>query len=100
MLYPCFKNFIKSTIENYQSLLIIRTNLDHFNYLSSYEGNDWNFLWNNDGKDAFPYIRYRINSTPTYYLFDEKGNLVEKIKGFKKGYSDDTQSKIEELLVN
>lgn len=73
-------------------------NQDHFNYLSSYEGNDWNFLWNNDGKDAFPYIRYRINSTPTYYLFDEKGNLVEKIKGFKNGYFDDTQSKIESLI--
>lgn len=75
-------------------------NPDHFNYLSSYEGNDWNFLWNKEGKDAFPYIRYRINSTPTYYLFDEKGNLVEKIKGFKKGYFDDTQSKIEHLIVN
>ena len=71
---------------------------EHFELFVNYKNNDWDFLWSPKGNKSYPYIRYRINSTPTYYLFDTEGKLIKKIKGFQKGYFDDTQNRIEKLL--
>jgi thiol-disulfide isomerase/thioredoxin len=71
---------------------------EHFDYISNLEKNTWQFLWTKEGEEGFPYKRYRINSTPTYYLFSLEGKLIEKWSGFQQGYYDATQSKIEKLI--
>lgn len=71
---------------------------DHFDYFSNPETSPWEFLWTEQGNEGFPYVRYRINGTPTYYLFTPKGKLIEKWSGFQQGYYDDTQTKIEKLI--
>lgn len=71
---------------------------DHFDYLAKLESSNWKFLWTEKGKDGFPYTRYRINSTPTYYLFSPDGKLIERWSGFQEDYTDATQIKIEHLM--
>lgn len=71
---------------------------EHFEIFSKLEMMNWNFMWTENGKNAFAYIRYRINSTPTYYLFSPEGKLIEKWSGFQKDYSGATQTKIEHLI--
>lgn len=71
---------------------------EHFEYFVNLENNNWNFLWSQKGNNSYPYIRYRINSTPTYYLFDVDGKLIKKIIGFQKEYFDDTKNEIETLF--
>ncbi|REE08375.1 thioredoxin-like protein [Winogradskyella pacifica] len=74
--------------------------IEHFNYFSNPETSPWDFMWTEEGTEGFPYFRYRVNSTPTYYLFSPNGKLIEKWSGFQQGYYDDTQSKIENLIGN
>lgn len=71
---------------------------EHFDYFSNPEKNPWHFLWTNQGEEGFPYQRYRITSTPTYYLFSPDGELIEKWSGFQQDYYDDTQAKIVRLI--
>ncbi len=47
---------------------------------SDYE--NWNFLRNIDGRYSSVYALYNITSTPTLFLFDKKGILIKKFKGF------------------
>lgn len=71
---------------------------EHFEYFSNPEINSWEFLWTEKGREGFPSVRYRINATPTYYLFAPNGKLIEKWSGFHQGYYDATQTKIEKLI--
>ena len=71
---------------------------DHFDYFSNPEKSPWGFLWTQQGREGFPYVRYRVNSTPTYYLFSPEGKLIEKWSGFQQGYYDATENKIEKLV--
>lgn len=71
---------------------------EHFDYFSNPETGPWDFLWTEQGNQGFPYQRYRINSTPSYYLFAPDGKLIEKWSGFFQGYYDATQRKIEKLI--
>lgn len=71
---------------------------EHFNYFSNLETNPWDFMWTQKGTEGFPYIRYRIISTPMYYLFAPNGKLIDKWSGFQKGYYDATQTKIEKYI--
>lgn len=73
-------------------------NKEHFDYLTSLENNTWNFLWTENGTNGIPYQRYRVNSTPTYFLFTPKGKLIERWSGYKKGNYDDTLIKIRGLI--
>ena len=73
-------------------------NKEHFDYLTSLENNNWDFLWTENGTNGIPYQRYRVNSTPTYFLFTPKGKLIERWSGYKKGNYDDTLIKIKELM--
>lgn len=76
----------------------IGNNKDHFDYFSNPETSPWEFLWTEQAEQGFPYVRYRINGTPTYYLFAPDGKLIEKWSGFHQGYYDATQPKIEKLI--
>lgn len=72
---------------------------EHFDYFSNPEKSPWHFLWSKQGEESFAYQRYRISSTPTYYLFSPDGKLIEKWSGFHQGYYDATQTKIETLMA-
>lgn len=44
----------------------------------------WESLWDKDGRYSETYTKYRIQGTPTYYLFDKQGKIVTKLTGFDK----------------
>lgn len=75
-----------------------QNNPEHFNYLTTMQSESWQMLWTEKGNEGFPYLRYRINATPTYLLFNPQGKLIERWSGYKKGNSDDTTVKIKNLM--
>lgn len=97
-------SMLQNLYEKYSANLNIVTfytenKIEHFNYFSNPETNPWHFMWAKQGEESFPYQRYRINSTPTYYLFAPNGKLIEKWSGFQQGYYDATQTKVEKLIA-
>jgi thiol-disulfide isomerase/thioredoxin len=44
----------------------------------------WESLWDKDGRYSRTYIQYRIQGTPTYFLFDSDGKIITKWTGFNK----------------
>ncbi len=44
----------------------------------------WESLWDKDGRYSETYTKYRIQGTPTYYLFDRDGRIVTKLTGFNQ----------------
>ena len=44
----------------------------------------WESLWDKDGRYSETYTKYRIQGTPTYYLFDSDGRIVTKLTGFER----------------
>lgn len=96
---PMLKYFNKEHSANLNIVTFYTENKkEHFDYLAKLETPNWSFLWTEKGNNGFPYTRYRINSTPTYYLFSPDGKLIETWSGFQQGYSDATQPKIEKLI--
>lgn len=46
---------------------------------------DWLCLWDNKGRYSETYIRYGINGTPTYFLINPEGKIIDKQFGYEKG---------------
>lgn len=97
---PMLQNLYEKYSANLNIVTFYTENkIEHFNYFSNPETNPWHFMWAKQGEESFPYQRYRINSTPTYYLFAPHGKLIEKWSGFQQGYYDATQTKVEKLIA-
>jgi len=45
-------------------------------------GITWTTLWNENGRYSDAYTKYRVAGTPTYYLFDKQGTLIDKWNGY------------------
>lgn len=65
-----------------------------FDGLSQKHGENWNILWDKEGRLSDTYAKYKVFGTPTFYLFSSNGNLVQKFDGF----SADLSEQIEEAL--
>lgn len=70
------------------------SNKDHFDFFSNPENYPWKHLWNTDGGYNETILKYRVGGTPTYFLFDKKGKLIESWMGFQE----DTFAKILKLI--
>lgn len=54
----------------------------------------WTFMWNKEGRFNKAYNIYHVGSTPTFFLFDAKGKLIETWSGYNKS----TEKKIVDLI--
>ncbi|PTB95535.1 hypothetical protein C9994_11225 [Marivirga lumbricoides] len=57
-------------------------------------GITWTTLWNENGRYSDAYTKYRVAGTPTYYLFDKQGNVVEKWTGYDEKLIADIKNSI------
>jgi thiol-disulfide isomerase/thioredoxin len=46
----------------------------------------WSVIWDKNGRFGDAYSSYHINGTPTFFLFDKKGNLVQIQDGFDEDF--------------
>ena len=53
---------------------------------------DWEIIWDPERKLSNDYMKYKIQSTPTFYLFDNQGYLIKKI--------DKNTTKIDQQIEN
>lgn len=67
---------------------------DHFEFFANPENHAWKHVWNTDGDYNEAMLKYRIGTTPTYFLFDKNGKLVETWTGF----NEETYAKILKLI--
>ncbi|WP_417352798.1 thioredoxin-like domain-containing protein [Flavobacterium alkalisoli] len=69
-------------------------NKEHFEIFSNKEERPWDFIWNTDGEFNEAYLKYYVAGTPTYYLFDPNGVLLDTWMG----YTEETQNRIEQII--
>ncbi|MEE1897452.1 thioredoxin-like domain-containing protein [Flavobacterium rakeshii] len=69
-------------------------NKEHFEIFSNKEERPWDFIWNTDGEFNEAYLKYYVAGTPTYYLFDPNGVLLDTWMG----YTEETQNRIEQIV--
>ena len=67
--------------------------LDGQGDFSKKSANPWSSVWD-PTRTYNSYMNYAIQSTPTFYLFDPKGKLVEKVEGFTPTLDELIQAKI------
>jgi len=60
------------------------------------KSSDWEILWDPERKLPKNYMNYKIQSTPTFYLFDRQGFLIKKIEKDTKNLD----KEIENLIFN
>lgn len=81
-------------------LKIVTVNVDENkeDWLKLYESNkiNWTSLYDENGRYSDVYTKYHVFATPTYYLFNENGAVVEKWNG----YDDNLIEQIEERIKN
>jgi len=58
-------------------------------------GITWTTLWNENGRYSDAYTKYRIAGTPTYFLFDQQGNVLKKWTGYDEKLIADIRNLIE-----
>ncbi|WP_192085405.1 TlpA disulfide reductase family protein [Algoriphagus sp. Y33] len=56
----------------------------------------WNVLWDKEGRLSDTYAKYKVFGTPTFYLFDPNGKLVQLFNG----YLEDLSEQIEKAIIN
>lgn len=69
-------------------------NIKGFEGLGKKHSNNWNILWDREGRFSDTYAKYKVFGTPTFYLFTPQGKLLKKFDG----YSEDMLDEIEKLI--
>lgn len=69
-------------------------NIKGFEGLEKKHSPNWNILWDKEGRFSDTYAKYKVNGTPTFYLFSNDGKLVKKYDG----YSEDMFQEIEKII--
>lgn len=90
----------KLSKEKSDQLEIVTVNVDKNkeDWLQKYKSNNitWTSLYDENGRYSNVYTKYRVFATPTYYLFDNNGTVVEKWDG----YNDNLTDQIGKLIKN
>lgn len=74
----------------------VDTSQKGFDGLSQKHSENWNVLWDRKGRLSDTYAKYKVFGTPTFYLFDPNGKLVQMFDG----YSEDLLEQIEKAIIN
>jgi len=62
-------------------ILYLDKDISDYDTLLKKQSNNWKTVW--DPKNEFKeYRKYKINITPTFYLFDSNGKLIKKFDGY------------------
>lgn len=90
----------KLSKEENNSLEIVTFNVDKNkeDWINNYKSNNltWTSLYDENGRYSDVYTKYRVFATPTYYLFDPNGTVVEKWDG----YNDNLIKQIKTAIKN
>lgn len=65
-----------------------------FDGLTEKHSENWNILWDKEGRLSDTYAKYKVSGTPTFYLFASNGKLVQIFNGF----SEDLSERIEKAI--
>ncbi|WP_456868139.1 thioredoxin-like domain-containing protein [Galbibacter sp. BG1] len=97
----CFKalpEIKKLSKEQSDSLEIITVNIDNDkkDWIDKYKSNNltWNSLYAKNGRYSNVYTKYHVYGTPTYYLFDQNGTVVEKWDGYNDELIDEIKMQV------
>lgn len=55
-----------------------------FKNLIQKHSENWNVLWDKEGRLSDTYAKYKVFATPTFYLFGPNGELVRRFDGFSE----------------
>lgn len=67
-----------------------------FDGLLEKHSENWNVIWDKEGRLSDTYAKYKVFGTPTFYLFNSKGNLVQKFDGFYEDLSEQIEKALNE----
>lgn len=67
-----------------------------FDGLAEKHNENWNILWDKEGRLSDTYAKYKVFGTPTFYLFDPTGKFIKLFQG----YSEDLPEQIEKAIRN
>jgi len=70
-------------------------NKDHFEFFSNPENYPWTFLWNNDGNFNETILKYRVGGTPTFFIFQPDGKILDTWMGLDENTKDRIKKRIE-----
>ncbi|GHA52093.1 hypothetical protein GCM10007103_35540 [Salinimicrobium marinum] len=80
------------------SLKIVTFSVDENkeDWLKEYKTNQvsWTSLYNENGRYSDVYTKYQVFATPTYYLFEENGTVVEKWDGYNENLIEQIKERI------
>lgn len=93
---PEIKNLAKSK-EKKLEIVTYSIDKNKEDWLKDYKtiGIDWTSLWNKSGRYGEAFVKYGINGTPAYFLFNEDGTLVEKWSGLNENTMGEINSFVE-----
>lgn len=81
-----------------ETLEVVTVNVDKNkeDWLKKYKSNGitWSSLYDKNGRYSDVYTKYQVFATPTYYLFDKNGKLVEKWDGYNDDLIDEISKRI------
>ncbi|WP_394750992.1 DUF4369 domain-containing protein [Spongiimicrobium salis] len=95
MALPNIKQLAKAQVDILK-VVTFNVDKDKEDWLKTNEKNNtgWSSLWDKDGRHSETYTKYNVQGTPTYYLFNKEGKVVNKWTGF----DNTTIQSIEEAL--
>lgn len=92
---PQLEKFKKSLREKLEIVTFyVDKSKNGFEGLSKKHNENWNILWDKEGRLSDTYAKYKVFGTPMFYLFDQNGKLVYLFDGF----SEDMPEQLENLI--
>lgn len=70
-------------------------NKEHFEFFSNPDNYPWTFLWNNDGNFNETILKYRVGGTPTFFIFQPDGKILDTWTGLDENTKDRIKKRIE-----
>ncbi|MCK8141029.1 redoxin domain-containing protein [Flavobacterium sp. I-SCBP12n] len=65
-----------------------------FKNIRNKHSENWIFLWDKEGRLSETFSKYRIFSTPTFFLFERNGKLIKKYEGYSDKLKDEIINEI------
>lgn len=82
---------IKNLAHDEEDLNIISFNVDSNKSDWLAEKKNWPSLYDPDGRLGGVFTKYRVSATPTYFLFNQKGKLIQRWNGYSGTFSQEVK---------
>ncbi len=87
-------NDLNSNYKEYLNVISFSTDEELSDFNSYSDKICHKILYDGDGTFSETYTKYGVDMTPTYFLFNPEGRLVERINGYGEGTNDKTLNSI------